>query len=159
MANRNGQDGISTKEAIGAPGEQRGETPSDLCEICFKDVVGCICKPPKPLTQEARPLPADFTDEDMDRVEKETAHLVREGLIQRICELEAQLSRQESAEDAWKRGVRAGWGMATGTVLRENWMPSYAPPISPDKWLKRRLFHQIAAYRPLLEDRVGTEFC
>ena len=49
MANRNGQDGISTKEAIGAPGEQRGETPSDLCEICFKDVVGCICKPPQPL--------------------------------------------------------------------------------------------------------------
>lgn len=45
----------------------------------------------------------DFTDEDMDRVERETASLLREGLIQRIALREAELATLR-ARNEWLEG-------------------------------------------------------
>ena len=96
---------------IGAPGEQRGrrhwvrtcprcgwgeDTDGDgHCAVCARMTDEMIAARK---SQEARSLPARGTSE---------LYVPKAQYEQMKARLEAQLSRQESAEDAWKRGQEA----------------------------------------------------
>lgn len=141
---------ISHEEmACGAPGEQRGETLLVAEESCNHHAPGrpdcLICHP-----QEGQPLPVAIPPKfrhvcpEWDGLEIDETWPEFEACLCFRPKVEAQLSRQESAEDAWKRASESlrqiaiycfnEWGMEEArNRMMDIRNRAYTPPISPDK--------------------------